>query len=71
VNDLSDLSYPAFLPFVVSLSIIVAFIAERLVGWAAGGLDPAIAYGLSAAIGLTVGLKAAAWRDARVPPKSS
>jgi hypothetical protein len=45
---------------VVSLCIVVSSIAERLVEWAAGGLDIGVAYGLSAAIGLTVGWKAAA-----------
>jgi hypothetical protein len=71
VDDLSDLSYPAFFGLVIALCIIVGFFAERLVEWAAGGLDAAVAYGLSAAIGLTVGWKAAAWWDARVPPRSS
>ena len=71
MDELLEISYPEFLTLVVSLSIIVAFLAEQLVGWAAGGLDPAIALGLSAAVGLTVALKAVAWRDRHVPPKSS
>ena len=71
MGDFSDRHYPAFAWLVIALSIIVSFIAGRLIEWAAGGLDTAVAYGLSAAIGLTVGGRAAAWWDARVPPKSS
>ena len=67
----SDRAYPAFFGLVIALGIIVSFIAERLVEWAAGGLDAAVAYGLSAAIGVTVGWRAAAWWDAHVPSKSS
>jgi hypothetical protein len=54
---------------VVTLCIVVAFIAERLVDWAAGGLDAPVAYGLSIAVGFTVGWKAMDWWDARVPSK--
>lgn len=71
MDGLSDRHYPAFFGLVIALCIIVSFIAERLVEWTAGGLDTAVAYGLSAAIGLTVGGRAAAWWDARVPSKSS
>ncbi len=71
MDGLSDRHSPAFYGLVIALSIVVSFIAGWLVEWAAGGLDTAVAYGLSAAIGLTVGWKAAAWWDARVPPKSS
>jgi hypothetical protein len=60
VDDPSNRHYPTFFGLVIALCIIVSFIAERLVEWAAGGLDTAVAYGMSAAIGLTVGGKAAA-----------
>lgn len=67
MNDLSDLRFPAFLGLVISLCIIVGFIVERLIEWAAGGLAAPIAYGLSVAIGLTGGFKAASWWDAHGP----
>jgi len=70
VDDPSDLSFLAFFGLVTALSIIGCFIAERLIEWATGGLDSAVAYSLSAAIGSTVGWKATAWWDARVPPKN-
>ena len=60
MDGLSDRHYPAFFGLVIAL----CFIAERLVEWAAGGLDTAVAYGLSAAIGFTIGGRAAAWWDA-------
>ncbi len=71
MDDLSDRHFPAFVWLVITLGIIVSFIAGRLIDWAAGGLDTTVAYGLSAAVGLTVGWKAAAWWDARVPSKSN
>lgn len=68
---LSERHFPIFFWLGMALSIVVGLAAERLVAWAAGGLDLPISYGLSLAIGVTVGWRATNWWEAHVPPKSS